>query len=158
MRSTRIIIFTLVATIAVAAIPASGLSATSQKTKLRCSLQLFAQGAPNPSGIQFGIPTCSRPFGTGLHYSSYTVTPTGPGQGTVAGTFKNAYDRGTARGTVAMTFTATSPADITYTGTLKYTRGTGAFRRLKGTGTITCTTTDGGAHKACTVRSTLTGV
>ena len=45
-----------------------------------------------------------------------------------------------------MTFTATSPTNVTYTGTVTYTGGTGAFRRVKGTGKIACTTTDGGAH------------
>ena len=57
-----------------------------------------------------------------------------------------------------MTFTATSPENVTYTGTVTYTGGTAAFRRARGSGTITCTTTDGGAHKSCTSNSKLTGV
>ena len=57
-----------------------------------------------------------------------------------------------------MTFAATSPMNITYKGTVTYTGGTGKFRHVKGTGTIECTTTDGGAHKACTVKSRLTGL
>jgi hypothetical protein len=39
-----------------------------------------------------------------------------------------------------------------------YTGGTGAFTHVKGTGTVACTTTDGGAHKSCVVDSKLTGV
>jgi len=57
-----------------------------------------------------------------------------------------------------MTFSATSPKDIAYTGTVTYTGGTGKFKHVNGSGTIHCTSSDGGAHKACTVNSTLTGV
>ena len=59
---------------------------------------------------------------------------------------------------VAMTFAATSPMNITYQGTLQYIGGTGKFRRVRGSGTIECTTSDGGAHKSCTVKSKLTGL
>ena len=159
MRPRSIITIALVATSALAVVASSAAPAkTAKTTKLTCSLQLNAQGAPNPSGIHFGIPTCSAPFGKGLHYNAYTVTPTGPGRGSVAVRFKNYYNLGTTRGTVALTFTATSPTNISYSGTVKYTGGTGAFRRVRGKGTIACTTTDGGAHKTCTVKSTLTGI
>ena len=36
--------------------------------------------------------------------------------------------------------------------------GTGAFSHIRGTGTIACTTTDGGAHKTCTVKTKLRGI
>ena len=149
----------LVAAAAVAAGPATGAPAASKKeTKLACSLELYAQGAPNPSGIQFGFATCPKPFGKGVHNSAYTVTPTGMGQGTIAGRFRNYYALGTAAGTFALTFSATSPGNVTYTGTVTYTGGTGTFKHVKGAGTIECTSADGGAHTACTVNSTLTGV
>lgn len=88
------------------------------------------------------------------------MTPPGPtGPGTVTATFKNFYDRGTTRGTASMTFgPPTAPGNITYSGTVTYTGGTGRFKHVKGSGTIACTTTDGGAHKTCTVNSRLTGV
>lgn len=129
-----------------------------QVTKVGCTLELFALGAPNPSGIHVGFVTCPRPFGKGLHSNAYTVTPTGTGQGTVAGSFKNYYRHGTTSGTVALTFSATSPMNISYAGTVTYTGGTGTFRHVRGRGTIQCVTSDGGAHKSCTVNSTLTGV
>ncbi|MEA2220047.1 MAG: hypothetical protein QOJ35_2673 [Solirubrobacteraceae bacterium] len=161
MRRSFIITTALVAGAALAAGGAAGAPAKSAKTRITCTLQLFAQGPPQgtpPGGIQFGFPACPRPFGTGVHYDAYTITPTGAGQGSIAGIFKNYYDRGTARGTFALTFSATSPTDIAYTGTVTYTRGTGAFSHLRGRGTITCTSSDGGAHKACRVHSTLTGI
>ena len=159
MRRRWIVSAALIASAGLAAAPLVGASAQGDKvTKIECALTLNAQGAPNPSGIHFGFATCPKPFGKGVHHNSYTVTPTGPGQGTIAARFKNYYNLGTARGRAAMTFTATSPTDITYTGTVTYTGGTGKFRHVKGSGTIQCTTTDGGAHKSCTVKSKLTGL
>ena len=159
MRRRWIFPSALLASAGLAAAPLGGASAQGEKvTKLDCTLALNAQGAPNPSGIHFGFATCPRPFGKGVHYNSYTVTPTGPGQGTIAARFKNYYNLGTASGRATMTFAATSPTNITYTGTVTYTGGTGRFRRIKGSGTIQCTTTDGGAHKSCTVKSRLTGL
>ena len=165
MRSRSIVTTALVAGAALAVGTASAAPATSAKKAkaLTCGLEIFAQGPPQgtpPSGIQFGFTNCPRPLGRGVHYDAYTVMPAGPGQGAINGTFKNHYNRGTTSGTFAITFSAspTNPASITYTGTVTYTRGTGAFRRVRGGGTIMCTTADGGAHKVCTVNSRLTGI
>ena len=149
----------LLAGAGLAASPLGAASAQGGKvTTINCTLALNAQGAPNPSGIHLGFARCPGSFGKGLHHNSYTVTPTGPGQGTIAARFKNYYNLGTVRGRAEMTFAATSPMNITYQGTLTYTGGTGKFRRVRGSGTIECTTTDGGAHKSCTVKSKLTGL
>ena len=86
------------------------------------------------------------------------MTPAAPGHGTITASFKNYYNLGTARGRATMTFAATTPTNITYQGTVTYTGGTGRFRRVRGSGTIACTTSDGGAHKSCTVKSKLTGL
>lgn len=159
MRRRWIITTALAATAALASAPATGAAAGSkQTTEVSCTIVAFAQGAPNPSGIHFGFVTCPKPFRKGLHHNEYTVTPTAPGQGSIAGTFKNYYNRGTTSGTFALTFAASSPTDITYTGTVTYIGGTGKFKHVEGSGTIQCTTTDGGAHKACSVASTLTGI
>jgi hypothetical protein len=156
----KLILTTAVLTAAALALaPAGGAAAKKQRAKdFSCTLQLFAQGAPNPSGIQFGLASCPSPFGHGVHYDAYTVTPTSPGHGTIAGKFKNYYNRGTAHGTFALTFAASSPGQIAYTGTVTYTGGSGRFKHVKGAGTIECTSADGGAHKSCTVNSRLTGV
>jgi hypothetical protein len=159
MQGGRIFTSALLATAGLAAAPLAGAPAQGDKvTKLTCTLELNAQGAPNPSGIHLGFAKCPQPFGKGLHHNSYTVTPTGPGQGSIAASFKNYLNLGTTRGRAALTFAATSPTNITYKGTVTYTGGTGKFRRVKGSGTIECTTSDGGAHKACTVKSKLTGL
>lgn len=159
MGRTKYIATALAAATAIALLPGGPATAKSTKAKkFRCTLELIAQGKPNPSLTQFGFPACPAPLGKGLHHSTITVTPASPTSGNIAGRFKNYYNTGTLRGTVAMTFSATSPANVTYTGTVTYTNGTGAFSDVKGSGTITCTTTDGGAHKSCVVDSKLTGV
>ena len=82
MRRRWIVPAALMATAGLAAAPVGGAAAQGDKvTKLECALALNAQGAPNPSGTHFGFATCPKPFGKGVHYNSYTVTPTGPGQG-----------------------------------------------------------------------------
>jgi len=160
MRTRSIITATLVAATSALAAPAAGgaVAKAERVTKVTTKIELFAQGAPNPSGIHFGFVRSPRPLGSGVHYNAYTVTPTGMGRGSVAGTFKNYYARGTTRGTFTQTFVAANPVNITYDGTIKITGGTGAFRRVAGSGTIHCTSADGGAHKSCTVQATLTGL
>jgi hypothetical protein len=159
MRRSAAITTALAAAAAVALLPGGAAAAVSAKAKkFHCGLELIAQGKPNPSGSHFGFARCPAPFGKGLHYNTYTVTPSSPTSGAIAGKFKNYYNTGTAHGTFALTFSATSPANVTYTGTVTYGGGTGAFAHVKGTGTITCTTADGGAHKSCVVDSKLTGV
>ena len=160
MRRTKYLATALVAATAMALLP-GGAAAAAKSTKaktFRCALELIAQGKPNPSGSHFGFARCPAPFGKGVQYNTYTVTPSSPTSGSIAGKFKNYYNTGTARGTFALTFSATSPANVTYTGTVTYTGGTGALRHVKGTGTVACTTTDGGANKSCVVNSKLTGV
>lgn len=157
MRRTSILTTAILTTAAVSA-GFTGGAAAKKVTQLSCTLELIAQGQPNPSGTHVGTASCPKPFGSGTHFNAYTVTPTAPGTGTVAATFTNTYARGTASGTAAMTFTATSETNVSYSGTVTYTSGTGKFKHVKGTGTIECTSTDRGAHKSCTVTSTLTGV
>jgi len=160
MRRT-LIITTAVLTAAAVAVPVAGAPAKAGKAaKVRCTLQLTAQGPPAgtpPVGVSFGLVQCDSPFGKGVHRGSAAVTPTRPGNGTIAVRFKNYYDRGTISGRIAGTFSATSPTNITYTGTVTFTAGTGAFKRVRGRGAIQCTTADAGVHKACTVTSKLTG-
>jgi len=158
MPRTSIITTAFLTTAALAAGFTGGASA-KKVTQLSCTLEITALGQPNPSGTQVGTASCPDPFGSGTHFSAYTVTSGAtPGTGTIAATFTNTYHRGTASGTAAMTFTATSATSVAYSGTVTYTSGTRKFKHVQGGGTIECTSTDRGAHKSCTVTSTLTGV
>jgi hypothetical protein len=161
MRRRTLISTAVIATTAIAVAPAPGAAAKSKNvTKLSCTIAVFQQGAPNPSTIQFGFVSCPKPFGAGLHYNEVTVTSRpAPGvPGAANGTFKNYYNRGTTSGTFELTIVASSPTNVTYSGTVTYTGGTGKFKHVQGDGTIECTTTDGGAHKSCIVNSALTGI
>jgi hypothetical protein len=162
MRRRLSIATAVVATAALAIGPGNGAIAKGKPvTHLRCSLELSAQGPPQgepPSANSFGVVSCPRPFGDGLHYSTATVTPTAPGQGNVAVSFKKYFDDGTIRGTVAGTFTASSPMNIIYAGNATVTGGTGRFKRVSGSGRLACTSADAGAHKSCTVSFRLRGI
>lgn len=164
MRRRYLITTALVATATLAVAPATAAPAKFKKAKsFSCTIDNYALGQPTPANPSFdhlGFVSCPKPFGKGLHHNRTTITkmPAAGVPGTATATFKNFYDRGTTSGTVALTITPSSPTNITYTGTVTYTGGTGKFARVKGGGTIACTTTDGGAHKSCTVNSTLTGV
>ena len=162
MRRRWMITAALVATAALAIGSGTGASATSKKAKqISCTFELASQGPPQgtpPRAISFGLVSCPRPLGNGVHYGSSVATPSGPGQGTVAVSFKKYFDRGTFRGTVAGTYAATSPPNSVYKGTVTVTGGTGAFRRIRGGGTIDCTSSDGGAHRSCKAELRLKGL
>jgi hypothetical protein len=161
MRRRTLLGTAVIATAAIAVAPGSGAAAHGEKvTELSCTIAAYQQGPPNPSTIQFGFVSCPKPFGAGLHYSEVTVTsrPGAGVPGAANGTFRNYYNRGTTSGTFELTIAASSMTNLTYTGTVTYTGGTGKFKRVQGGGTITCTTTDGGAHKACVVETALTGI
>lgn len=157
---------TLVAIAALAVAPGNPASAKGKDrvTKSSCTIDSLALGQPTPAGptvTQLGFVACPQPFGSGLHHSQITIGKfPGPGvSGSATGTFKNYFNRGTTRGTVAVTVVANGgPMNLTFTGTVKYTGGTGRFRHVKGDGTIVCTSTDGGLHKSCNVNTTLTGI
>lgn len=158
MRRRLIITAALAATAALAVGPGNGAAAKSKRvTHLSCAFELYAQGPP-PSANSFGLVSCPRPLGDGLHYGSSTMTPTGPRQGTVAVSFKKYFDRGTISGTVAGTLAAASPMNIIYNGTVTMTGGTGRFKHVSASGRLACTSADGGARKSCTVNLRLRGI
>lgn len=161
MRRETLISMAVMTTSAIALAPGAGASAQGKRvTKLSCTIEAFQQGVPHPRAIQFGFVSCPKPLGAGLHHSAFTVSSQpGPGvSGAANGTFKNYFNRGTTRGTFKLTIAASSPTNLTYTGTVTYTGGTGTFKHIKGGGAIVCTTTDGGAHKRCEVNAKLTGI
>lgn len=161
MRRRALIGTAIIATAAIAVGTTPGAVAKSNNvTELSCTIDVFQQGVPNPSTIQFGFVSCPKPFGAGLHYDEVTVTKApAPGvAGAAHGTFKNYYNRGTTSGTFELTIVASSPTNLTYSGTVNHTGGTGKFKHVRGDGTIACTAIDGGAHKSCVVNSALTGI
>ncbi len=72
--------------------------------------------------------------------ASPTLLPTA---GSVTGTFKQYYDRGTVSGT----FSVAPTGAVTYAGNGTLDSGTGAYRGARGTITrLSCSSPDGGTH------------
>jgi hypothetical protein len=156
----------LIAASAIVALPAS--AAQAKTRRITCKLDLFATiPQPAPSAANFGTTKCGRPFGSGVQKDSSTVTRTSLTTGVFTGPFKMFFDTGTIKGTFKISFvttlglpippsTAYRITGVSYTGTLKVTGGTGAWRRLRGTGTIVGTSPDA-KRTALTERLTLRG-
>jgi hypothetical protein len=135
--------------LATAVVPAPAATKTAKARKVTCSLLLFATiKQPAPTAGNYGSAKCSRPFGRGVQEDSSTVKRSSPTSGTFTGPFRMYFDRGTIKGTFSIAFvTVLAPATyaitgVLYKGVLKVTEGTGAFRRVRGTGTVTGTSLD----------------
>jgi len=134
-----------------AALPAA---APAKTRKITCKLDLFATiPQPAPTAANFGTSSCGKPFGFGVQKDSSTVTRSSLTTGVFEGPFKMFFDTGTIKGTFKIAFEttlappvppATLPtiAGVVYTGTVAVTGGTGAWRRIRGTGTVTGTSPD----------------
>lgn len=127
--------------------PAS--AAAKKKTKnISCALTLFATiKQPAPTAANFGSTQCSRPFGSGVQQDSSTTTRTSLTSGSFSGPFKMFFDRGAIKGTFKISFVTMLSASyqitgITYQGTLKITGGTAAYRKVRGTGTVSGSSPD----------------
>jgi len=114
---------------------------------------------PVQQGSQYGAVHCAKLLGSGVQADSFTLLDTGDLQGKYAQYF----GVGTIHGTFALTADDTSPpsstttfASVSYTGTIKVTGGTGAFKKATGQGTLKCASVDG-VHFTCneTVRVTV---
>jgi hypothetical protein len=141
----------LVAALSVAALttvaPANGkIAARAAKTKTKtitCNLTLFAiVPQPAPTAANFGTTTCTKPFGLGVQQDSSVTTRTSPTTGFFTGPFKMFFNDGTIKGTFRIAFKTTLNAAykivaVNYTGTLKVRFGTGKFKKVKGSGTLT---------------------
>jgi len=129
-------------------------SAPAKTRTVTCSLKLFATiPQPAPTAANFGTTNCRKPFGFGVQKDSSTVTRTSLTTGVFEGPFKMFFDTGTIKGTFKIAFVTTlgppvppSPlptiAGVVYTGTVAVTGGTGAWRRIRGSGSVTGTSPD----------------
>ena len=139
----------------VAASTAASNQATTKSVKVACKTTvgtMIASGEtgvtpPAQQGDEYGTVRCGKLLGSGVQADTFTVPASGD---TVArytlylstGTIHGKYDLAPQEGT--LNFLETS-----YLGKLTVAGGTGAFKGAKGTGTMTCITTDG-IHTNCT--------
>ena len=132
-----------------AALPTAATS--SGATKITCTFKIYSQTPTKLSGFAFGYVNCPQPFGNGVQSSTYSATVNAAtGAATNKGAYKNWFDAGTTQGTFSLSGQFTSPAAATFEGTFTVTGGTGAFKATKGTGTLTCSTTNADATSTCT--------
>ncbi len=148
------------------ALPAT--AAQAKTRKVTCKLDLFATiPQPAPTAANYGSANCGKPFGFGVQKDSSTVMRTSLTTGDFTGPFKLFFDTGTIKGTFKIAFVttlappvppATTPtiAGVAYTGTLKVTGGTGAWRNIRGSGKIVGTSPDA-KRTSLTETLTLTG-
>lgn len=140
----------------VAALGATAVAAkpSAKKLQLSCTATAYNVDFPELSGLAFGQLNCTKPFGAGVQQARNTTTIVGSTVN-VSGSFKNFFNDGTDSGTVKMSGPF-STAGITVKGSLTATGGTGAYKHMKGKGSVTCTTTDAGKTFHCTVKGTVT--
>jgi hypothetical protein len=129
---------------------AAGTAATSSgATTITCTYKVYNQTPTQLSGFTFAYINCPQPFGPGVESATFTATVNAQtGAVTEEGTYKHWYDTGTVHGTYSLRGQDTSVA--TFKGTFTDMGGTGAFKETKGTGTLTCSTTNAGVTLACT--------
>lgn len=164
-RTRTAVIVNLSSVVAIAGAGPPAVSAQSKKkTKnISCALTLFATiKQPAPTAANFGPAKCSRPFGTGVQQDSSNTTRTSLTTGFFSGPFKLFFDRGTIKGTFRIEFVTMLSAQyqitgVIYKGTLKVRGGTAAYRRVRGTGTVTGTSPDA-VKTALEYKLKLTGV
>jgi len=149
---------TLIAIVGALVAGVAASTAATKPTKEKCSSTIYNPTPTNPSGVYFAFYRCNAPFGNTVESGNYTATVnTTTGAGTAKGTFTRWFLTGTAYGHFSETFQFTSATDATYKIAIKVTGGTGAFKGIKGKGTGSCSTTNGGATLSCKVVVEQTG-
>ncbi len=127
----------------------------STKTSIMVASGDSAVLPPAQQGSEYGTARCATPLGGGVQKDVFTV----PASGDTVAKYTLYFSTGTLYGTYDLTPTG-EPANFLetdWTGTLKVTGGTGAFRGAKGVGTMACKTMDG-IHSTCTNRLRVKGV
>ncbi len=149
----------IIATVGVLATGVAVSTAATKATKEKCSATNYNPTPNNLSGVDFVSAHCAAPFGNTVESGTYTSTVNmTTGAGTVKGTFTHWFLTGTDHGRFSGTFQFTSATDATYKFVITVTGGTGAFKGVKGKGTESCSTTDGGAILRCKYVVELTGL
>lgn len=120
--------------------------AGNASSKPKCTYSLTnSPGAGK--GTESGTVTCPAPAGKGKAKTSYTYKMASSGTINAKGTFKDTFKHGTFSGTYTE---KSSDAGAKFTGHFKITGATGKLSSAHGSGTQTCTSSDGDMHFSCT--------
>lgn len=113
------------------------------KKTISCKAKLYATRTPVSKAEEFGTVSCASPLGTGAQHNTASVTRSPDAtKGTFSGNVKLFLDTGTLRGSYKSDFAVQTGA-AKYEGTMKITSGTGAYKGVKGTGTIAGSSANG---------------
>jgi hypothetical protein len=147
------VVVCLLASVAGTAIAASSKSST-KTSKAFCSVKTSivppaadpAVLPPASQGTEYGSAHCSGGLGHGVQADSFTV----PSSGDTLARYTMYFGTGSVHGTYHLTPQSSSLNFLAtnWTGTMKVTGGTGAWKGVKGTGTMKCSTADG-VHTTC---------
>jgi hypothetical protein len=112
------------------------------KRTITCKAAVYATRAPATSAEEFGTLSCAAPLGKGVQHNRASVTRNADStKGTFSGAIKLYLNTGTVRGTYKSQFTVQN-ATVSYDGTIKISSGTGEFKGVTGTGTLTGSSTN----------------
>ena len=138
---------------------ASTAAAKPKATKISCRSTVYYPMPTQPKGLAFAYENCPKPgAGAGVQSISYNATVSSTGAVTAKLAFKRWSDTGTTHGTASLTGRFTSATTGTIKGPVTITGGTGAYKAVRGKGTTTCSTNDGGAIYTCRTLLALTGL
>jgi len=124
----------VISTSAAAAADASG----SGTKKIKCHVESHIQSFPTASspGTDFSFVKCPAPFGRGLQYSTFRMTPKTSTTGLAVLRFKAYFDTGTISGVWRASYRFTnSTTGVFIQRTVTWTSGTGAFKQVRASGT-----------------------
>ena len=137
----------------------SSAAAKPKTTKISCQSTVYYPMPTQPKGIGFAKLNCPKPgAGAGVQSITYNATISSTGAVTAKPAFKDWFDTGTSHGTASLTGQFTSATAGTVKGPVTITGGTGANKAVRGKGTTSCSTHDGGATYTCTTLLKLTGL
>ena len=134
---TKLFPLALASVLVLAAGVATASGRGTQTEKVSCHINLFLQHRPTASapGLDFGLVKCSKPFGRGVQYDTFKLMPKTPTNGTAVLTFKAYFDTGTVSGVWHATYRFTSSTTVLFKQKVTWSRGTGAFKGVRATGT-----------------------
>lgn len=132
-------------------------AAAGTATTVSCSFKLTNQSPNAKSGADFGLVNCGKPFGSGVQYDTFKETFTSKTSGSVSGPVTDYFATGTVHGTYTLAIKVTGATSATFTGTARFTGGTGAFKHVAGSTKLSCSSSDG-VHTSCTGTLALTSV
>ena len=157
---------TVIATLGFAA-PSSAFEfglGSSQPKNVTCNLWLRALiPQPAPTAANIGLVRCDNGIGYGAQRDSSVTTRTSPLTGSFTGPFTMYFEDGSLTGTFTIAFVTTVGGNplritgVTYNGTVEVTGGTGDYRRVRGSGTVTGFSPDA-VNTQLTESLTLTGL